>query len=581
MYDKDKKRWTAAEAGVNRMYVPDEQPSKEDELRERFEEADRALAKAKPGTENAEAVYLMEKTAKDGSADACFAMAQLFEYGWAVSKSKKQARYWYDRAAKAGSAEAAEIIAKLNAARRNRIAAIAIIVIAAIAIVAIVAYAAGWLLPGRDGKDGKTVITLPGGVELFDANDSNESARQIKRLIDEYDDESMAGEGAHTNRILLVYNGAKLDLSAYKVVDASRYGDYIVLQFKNAQDAQDCMDYLEKLEGTVAVDYDTYTGSGSAADPANDSSADPAEDSAGLGVTASGGYSHVYHSNATGCDYYSWGAQAMGFDEYSAFLQKILPDDHRIVVGVIDSGIEPQDDTGGRILAGFDYCGENSDGLVDTNGHGTHVSGTILDCTQGLNIYVESLRVVPTTFFGSPNVRGQTTTSLLTSAVQGAVDEQVGVINVSIGGLADESDDVYEYYIECAIDAGIPFVTSAGNDAADANYYTPARVDRCITVSAIDEYGDPAYFTNYGSVVDVCAPGVDVLSYFPQPEGLKYLSGTSMASPHVAALTAMIKLEFDDTADVISFYVKSYCDDIGDDTDYFGSGLPDGRLLVE
>lgn len=550
MYDKSTGSWVAYANSVSAEGF-DEQTVLD------FEKADAALVSALTGEDNAEAVYLMEKSAKAGLPDACFAMAQMFEYGWAVKKSKRQAYRWYQKAADAGNLQAGLLLKKHRRAQRIRL----IVIAAAVVLCAALGFGVFFALTQTDwfsGKKSGTDLKLPQEATYHQPTNAEDYGKHIYEDQQQFDNEDMMSGKETPYRILLVYEGEELDLSAYHVVSAINDGDMITLQFENEQDAKDCLAYLQTLEGTVAAGFDTYTEDGM-----NDTEVSLQSQS----------YSPVYHSTYTNADYYSWGAEAMGFDAYSAYLQSILPSDHHLTVGIIDSGIEPQPDTEARILEGFDFF-EDTKGLVDHNGHGTHVSGTILDCTQGLNIDVMPFTII------FPNKRN-TSDSYMILGVKKAMEAGVDVINMSVGGGADENSSVFETYVNRAIDSGIVFVTSAGNDAVDASLCTPSRVDRCITVSAIDERFSPADFTNYGSVIDVCAPGVDVLSYYPQPEGMAYLSGTSMASPHVAALAAMMQLEFHESPEVINFYVTSYCRNVGSNSTYFGAGLPDGSRLVE
>ena len=121
-------------------------------------------------------------------------------------------------------------------------------------------------------------------------------------------------------------------------------------------------------------------------------------------------------------------------------------------------------------------------------------------------------------------------------------------------------------------------VVAAGNgddygNPEDTKICCPAHNDNCIVVAACDADGNTASFSNYGDAVDVTAPGVDIISYYPGST-LQALSGTSMAAPHISALAAMLKLYLPDrTPAQIEKYITDYCVDMGDSLRY-GDGIP-------
>ena len=567
MFDTSRNCWVETPLVPN---YKEEYTVERENMKERFAAADRELANISSGYDSIDAIYHMEQLAREGCPEACFAMYELFHYGWAVKKDKKQALLWLKAAKKAGSAEAAALLKKRTLSR-SLICLVALLAVAA-------CFAAFWffVLPhpekkesGDSGSPSSSIkIVLPDGATEESATDAADYGNKIADLIGDYDTDAIKTGQESPARILLIYEGDTLDLSGYNVVSVLHHGTSFTLQFKTVKDAEDCLEYLNGLEGTVLAQFDGYQNSVSASRTSLSSAT----------LTAH----KTYHSSYTGFDYYTWGVEAMGYDEYSAYLQTILPSDHEISVAVIDSGVLPTEETEDRILDGYDPFVDDSYGKRDTIGHGTHVASTILDCTRGLNVYVTPYAVAEPGY-------GNISTAVICNAVEAAVENDDSVINMSLGGPSNDlTDKIERYYINKAIDAGVIVVVAAGNEEVDANTCSPAGFSECITVSAIDKKGKPAYFTNFGSCIDVCAPGVQILNYtvpestdlYGEPE-LDYLDGTSMATPHISALVAMMQLEFDETPEMIDFYLKKYCKQMSGDPDYFGSGLPMASYFVE
>lgn len=231
-------------------------------------------------------------------------------------------------------------------------------------------------------------------------------------------------------------------------------------------------------------------------------------------------------------------------------------------VAVIDSGLDiAHEDIKNRVVAGasFNFGDNNTDptpgGQDDENQHGTHVAGTIAAqtdnalgvagvCWQGVGLI--GLRCNPT---GQPVLFSDTA---LTNAVQYCISNQtryhIRVINMSLGGKG-KIDTADPFYIATknAAALGIIVVVSAGNDAADSNGYTPAAYPFVTTVAAVGPDGKKSVYTNFGKI-DIAAPGgndptgantaAEILSTKAKSYG--YLQGTSMASPHVAGVMALL-----------------------------------------
>lgn len=204
---------------------------------------------------------------------------------------------------------------------------------------------------------------------------------------------------------------------------------------------------------------------------------------------------------------------------------------------IIDTGILlAHTDFGGRAVTGFDAV-TSGGSANDCHGHGTHVAGTVGGNTWGIakNVSLIAVRVL--------NCSGSGTTSGVIAGVDWVASNAVlpAVANMSLGGGASSALD---QAINRGIDAGVTFAVAAGNGnflgiPQNACNFSPARVPNAITVGATSQTDTEASFSNYGTCVDILAPGVSVTSaWYTSPTATNTISGTSMATPHVAGAAA-------------------------------------------
>jgi subtilisin family serine protease len=200
---------------------------------------------------------------------------------------------------------------------------------------------------------------------------------------------------------------------------------------------------------------------------------------------------------------------------------------------IIDTGVRASHATfGGRVAGGFDAI-DNDDDPDDGNGHGTHVAGTVGGAEFGL---AKGVKIVPVRVLDDS---GSGTTEQVIAGIDWVAEHHSGpsVANMSLGGGVDEALDTA---VRNAISAGVVFAVAAGNESADATSSSPARVEQAITVAAAGEADDQAEFSNFGSIVDIYAPGVDITSSWNTGDtATNTISGTSMATPHVTGAAAL------------------------------------------
>lgn len=258
---------------------------------------------------------------------------------------------------------------------------------------------------------------------------------------------------------------------------------------------------------------------------------------------------------------YTWGTDGAGVDAYIV--------DTGIRATHTEFGSPSRVDTARGITKILDGRGTD-----DCNGHGTHVAATVGGSTYGVakNVTLIPVRVL--------SCRGSGSTLSIAAALDDIASahaaSQRAVANMSLGGGASDTLDTA---VNGLINDGVVVVVAAGNDGKDAANYSPARVAAAVTVGATTNEDVRASFSNIGAGVDVFAPGVNITSaWYSGDTALNTISGTSMASPHVAGVAALLLAKGRTASQTVSDIVSQ---STPDSIINLPSGTPNRLLYVD
>ena len=201
---------------------------------------------------------------------------------------------------------------------------------------------------------------------------------------------------------------------------------------------------------------------------------------------------------------------------------------------IIDTGIRAShQEFGGRVVSGYTAISDGN-GTNDCNGHGTHVAGTVGGTTWGV---AKGVTLVPVRVL---DCTGSGAYSGVIAGIDWVANSNLrpAVANLSLGGGTSAALDAA---IAGAVSKGVTVVVAAGNSNADACNYSPSRAPSAITVGATTSSDARASYSNYGSCLDIFAPGSSITSAWNTSDvATNSISGTSMASPHVAGVAALV-----------------------------------------
>jgi serine protease len=259
--------------------------------------------------------------------------------------------------------------------------------------------------------------------------------------------------------------------------------------------------------------------------------------------------------------------------------------DPSVTLAVVDTGVQyshPDLDDNFASDPGYDFVDSDSDPAPDdpsTEYHGTHVSGIAAaetDNGEGIAGISEATLINGRALDES----GRGSTSDIADAIQWAADRDAEVINLSLGGGGYTS--TMKNAVSYAYENGALLIAAAGNDGTEGVSY-PAAYEECLAVAAIDCTGEFATYSNYGSEVELCAPGDDVLSTTTDARGsYERLSGTSMATAVVSGVACLVESKWGDlTPNELRKHLDGTADDIGLSGDRQGCGRVDAYDAVK
>lgn len=312
----------------------------------------------------------------------------------------------------------------------------------------------------------------------------------------------------NTNRLIVSTNSNDpLDNTFGAVDELNGYNNWHILQYASEESAATAFECFSTMQNDINyVEYDKILNT----------------------------YSTLTYSSDS--ESLSWGATKVKSIDAIKALKKSSISCATVTVAVIDTGVDIEhsffkDSSGNsRIIASTKARDDNPNPNTYKYYHGTHVAGIIVDNTPS-NVKIKSYN----SFYYKETL---STTSTVAAEIDRAVKDKVDVINISQGG-PNESPTIEEA-VDKAIENGIVVVASAGNDGENAQNHHSGNIEQLITVASTTSSDKPRSDSNYGSVVDISAPGSSINSTMPDGK-FDEKSGTSMAAPFVSAAAAILK----------------------------------------
>lgn len=284
--------------------------------------------------------------------------------------------------------------------------------------------------------------------------------------------------------------------SDYVVSDDGRF----VMQFSDEKELFDCLEKLNKNPNVIYAEQDRPV------------------------------YTQAVEKSAS---HLSWGVKAIEADVYSQSIS--VSEGESVTVAIVDSGCEDIDFIKDKLVDGYDFVENDSDAAQDesVDSHGTFLASIVTDCTRTLPVKIMPVRVLSSEEGTLINV---------VNGIMYAADNGADVINISLGAILNNCKPL-EDAVNYAESKNVSVVVCAGNAKIDIKNYCPAHNSNAITVSSVDMNEEfSASFSNFGSEIDVAAPGEIIIGYDASGNEA-VLSGTSMSAAFVSAAAAMFRLE--------------------------------------
>jgi subtilisin family serine protease len=251
-----------------------------------------------------------------------------------------------------------------------------------------------------------------------------------------------------------------------------------------------------------------------------------------------------------------------------------------VVVAVVDTGVDlDHPDLAANLVSGYNFINQGAS-PQDDNGHGTHVAGIVAAVTNnavGVAGVAGGSRVMPVKVLSGA---GEGTDYGVAQGIQWAADNGARIANLSLGG-PDYSQALADA-VNYAYGKNMLVVAAAGNEGSNSILY-PAALPGVVAVGATDNGDNRAGFSNYGDALDIVAPGVNIFSTFWN-DSYVYLSGTSMATPHVSSVAALVlSLHPGYTAGQVESTLKNNAVDLGAPgwDPYYGNGRLDALAALK